>query len=194
MTGRLLLARHGETEWSALGRHTGRTDIPLTPDGVEQARRLAGQLAAYHPVRVLVSPLRRARETAELAGFDAAEVRPELAEWDYGRYEGMTREQILDRDPDWTIWTGPTPAGESAEEVLDRADRVLADVGPDLATGDVLMFSHGHFSRVLAVRWLALELPAAVALPVATASLCVLGEDRGDRIIEHWNIPTGAPS
>lgn len=189
MTGRLLLLRHGDTEWSASGRHTGRTDVPLTPAGETQARELVGQLAAYRPIRVLVSPRSRAGRTAQLAGLREVEVLDDLVEWDYGDYEGLTREQIRQRDPDWTVWTSPSPGGETAEQVLARAERVLRVVRPQLARGDVLLVSHGHFSRVVAVRWLALPLPAAAALYVATASLCVLGDDRGVPIIEHWNIP-----
>lgn len=189
MTGRLLLVRHGETEWSAGGRHTGATDIPLTSRGEAQARAVAGPLATYRPVRVLSSPRIRALRTAELAGCRDVSVVADLAEWDYGDYEGLTRGQILDRDPQWSVWTAPTPGGERIDEVVDRADRVLARLRPDLDRGDVLVVSHGHFSRVLATRWLELPLTAARALHVATASLCVLGEDRGDPIIEHWNIP-----
>jgi len=187
--GRLLLVRHGETEWSASGRHTGRADVPLTPAGQAQARSLAAQLAAYEPVRTLSSPRARATDTARLAGCRDVETMDDLVEWDYGDYEGLTRAQIRERDPDWTVWTAPSPGGEPAQQVLARADRVLDSLRPDLARGDVLLVSHGHFSRVLAVRWLDLPLTAAAALHLATASLCVLGDDRGTPIVEHWNIP-----
>lgn len=189
MTGRLLLVRHGETEWSASGRHTGRTDVPLTPTGEAQARALAGPLGAYRPVRTLTSPRARATHTARLAGCRDVETLDDLVEWDYGDYEGLTREEIRRRDPQWTVWTTPSPGGETAEQVLARADRVLDTLGSDLARGDVLLVSHGHFSRVLAVRWLELPLTAAAVLHLATASLCVLGDDRGIPVIQHWNIP-----
>lgn len=189
MSGRLLLLRHGETEWSRSGQHTGTTDIPLTPVGEEQARAAADSLAGWHPVRTLTSPLRRARVTAQLAGFADAEIDPDLAEWDYGDYEGLTSEEIRERDPDWTVWTAVTPGGETAEAVVARADAVLARIRVDLERGDVLLFSHGHFSRVLAVRWLDQPLTLGAALFVATASLCVLAEDRGQPIVAHWNLP-----
>ncbi len=189
MTGRLLLLRHGETEWSRSGQHTGATDIALTAEGEQQARAVATSLAARRPVRVLTSPRQRARVTATLAGFPDAEVDPDLAEWDYGDYEGLTREQIHERDPGWAIWTSPTPGGETAQAVVSRADAVLTRIRPDLTRGDVLVISHGHFSRVLAVRWLEQPLPVAAILHVATASLCVLDEDRGQPILAHWNLP-----
>jgi len=192
MTGRLLLLRHGETEWSAGGRHTGRTDIPLTAAGEAQARAVSGSLAAYRPVRTLTSPRTRATDTARLAGCRDVQTLDDLVEWDYGDYEGLTREQIRGRAPQWTVWTAPSPGGETAPQVLARADRVLDTIRPDLAGGDVLLVSHGHFSRVLAVRWLDLPLTAAAALHLATASLCVLGDDRGVPIIEHWNLPNPA--
>lgn len=189
MTGRLLLVRHGETAWSVSGQHTGTTDIPLTAEGERQASAVAASLAAWAPVRVLTSPRLRARVTATLAGFPDAEVDEDLVEWDYGDYEGLTREQIRERDPDWTVWTSVTPGGETAQAVLDRADAVLRRIRPDLAHGDVLVISHGHFSRVLAVRWLDQPLALAAALQVATASLCVLDDDRGQPIVAHWNLP-----
>ncbi len=186
---RLLLVRHGETEWSASGRHTGRTDVPLTARGEAEARGLRRSLAAYRPVHAFVSPRLRARRTAELAGVRQARTLDDLAEWDYGDYEGLTRDEIREIDPEWTVWTGVSPGGESMAAVVARAQRVLATVVPLLADGDVLLVSHGHFSRVLATSRLDLPLSAAAVLLVATASLCVLGEDRGQPVIVHWNLP-----
>lgn len=185
----LLLVRHGETEWSASGRHTGHTDVTLTARGEEQARGLRTTLAGYRPAHAFVSPRLRARRTAELAGVQHAQTLDDLAEWDYGDYEGLTRDEIRQLDPQWTVWTKPSPGGETAAAVVARAERVLGTVVPLLADGDVLLVSHGHFSRVLATTRLGLPLTAAAVLLVATASLCVLGEDRGQPVIVHWNVP-----
>ena len=151
---RLVLARHGETEWSRTGRHTGRTDIPLTDLGREEAQRLGTVLSGRSFSRVVSSPLARATETARLAGFgDRLEVDDDLREWDYGWYEGRTRVEIAKDVPGWTVWTHPIVGGESLEAVGHRADRVIDRL---LSTaGDVLLFSHGHFLRVLAARWIA---------------------------------------
>jgi probable phosphoglycerate mutase len=151
------LARHGETEWSRDLRHTGRTDIPLEPEGEEEARELAEPLSRLSIDRVLCSPLARARETCRLAGLgDRAELDERLLEWDYGDYEGITSEQIHQRAPGWLLWRDGCPGGESPQQVGTRADAVIADLlAGDAAT--VVVFAHGHILRVLAARWLGLE-------------------------------------
>lgn len=200
---RIWLVRHGQTEWAMLGRHTGRTDVPLTDTGRDQAVALGTRLAAHdadpggRPFGlVLTSPRTRARETAELAGFGAApagfgreaEVEPDLAEWDYGALEGLTTPQIQRDYPDWTIWTGPWPMGETVTEVGDRADRVLARIREASASGgDVLVFSHGHLLRVLAARWLGLEPAFGRLFGLSTGTISVLGWDRENPVVETWN-------
>jgi broad specificity phosphatase PhoE len=188
---RIWLVRHGQTEWALLGRHTGRTDIPLTDIGREQARALGGRLASrtlegQPPFgRVLTSPRVRAGETAALAGYDGAEIEPELAEWDYGAFEGMLTSTIRETYPDWSIWTGPWPDGETADEVGRRADRVLDRVRE--AEGDVLLFSHGHLLRVLTARWIGLDASFGRLFNLSTGTLSVLGWDRENRVVETWN-------
>jgi broad specificity phosphatase PhoE len=182
----LLLARHGETEWSANGRHTGRTDIPLTEDGRARARRLATLLAGRSFALVLTSPLRRAVETCELAGLGGlAQVREDLAEWDYGDYEGLTTPEIRERRPDWTLWGDGCPNGETAADVGARADRVIAEVRA--ADGDAIAFSHGHMLRVLGVRWVGLAPRDGGVLTLGTAALCELGYEHGRPVIVRWN-------
>jgi probable phosphoglycerate mutase len=183
---RIVLARHGETEWSALGRHTGRTDIPLTDVGRDQARRLGRALAGRRFTRVLASPLSRAAETARLAGFgDQALFDDDLREWDYGVYEGRTRVDIAKEEPGWTVWTRPIRGGESLEELGARADRVIERLLP--LEGDVLIFSHGHFLRVLAARWIGAEPRLAGHLELSTATISELGWETDRRSIEVWN-------
>jgi probable phosphoglycerate mutase len=183
---RLVLARHGETAWSKSGQHTGRTDIPLTDVGREQARSLGSALANRTFSRVLTSPLARASETARLAGFGAGiETDPDLQEWDYGVYEGRRRVDIAAEEPGWTVWSRPIVGGESLTELGARADRVIERLLP--IGGDVLIFSHGHFLRVLAARWI--ETPALIAsrLELGTATLSELGWEADRRVIEVWN-------
>lgn len=186
---RLVLARHGETDWSRTGRHTGRTDIPLTETGRADARRLGGLLAGRTFSRIVASPLSRAAETARLAGFgDRLELLDDLREWDYGIYEGRTRVEIAAEDPGWTVWSRPIAGGESLAELGARADRVIAAL---LATpGDVLVFSHGHFLRVLAARWTEAEPAFASRLELWTATISELGWEHERRVVETWN--TGA--
>lgn len=186
--GRLVLVRHGETDWSRTGRHTGSSDIALTEHGERQAQGLTRQLASRTFARVLVSPRQRAWRTAELAGMSGFSIDEDLAEWNYGEYEGLTRDQIRKHDPQWTVWTGTTPGGETAQQVSARAERVLQRVNLDLPAGDVLVVSHGHFGRVLATTWLQFPLTAAAALHLDPAAVCVLGSDRGQPVIEHWNL------
>ncbi len=190
--GRLILVRHGETEWSRTGRHTGRSDIPLTAHGEQQARGLSGQLSRMSFAAVLVSPRERSRRTAELAGIRDATVDEELAEWDYGDYEGLSREEIREQDPEWTIWTGVTPGGESIDQVTARAERAMRRVDPYLHDGDVLVVSHGHFGRVLATTWLQFPVTAGAALHLEPAAVCLLGADRGQPVILSWNMPNPA--
>jgi broad specificity phosphatase PhoE len=180
------LVRHGETEWARLGRHTGRTDVPLTEIGREQARALGRRLAPARFGLVLTSPLARAAETARLAGFaGVAVVEPDLHEWDYGALEGRLTAEIRNDYPSWSIWTGPWPEGETVEEVGARADRVLARIRA--ADGDVLLFSHGHLLRVLAARWLGLPPASGALFALGTATVSILGWDRENAVIESWN-------
>ena len=187
----LWLARHGETEWSKLGRHTGRTDIPLTDEGREQAERLGELLHGRSFGLVLTSPLARAALTAELAGFPDAVAEPDLLEWDYGAFEGLTTPQIREMYPDWTIWQGPIPDGEAIEEVAARADRVIARVRA--VDADVLVFAHGHLLRVLAARWLDMSPAAGAHFALATATTSLLGWERGEPVIERWNEACAGP-
>lgn len=183
---RIVLARHGETEWSAAGRHTGRTDIPLTDAGRAEARRLGRALAGRTFSRVLASPLSRAAETARLAGFgDRVTFDDDLQEWDYGIYEGRTRVEIAADEPGWTVWTRPIRGGETLEDLGRRADRVIGRLLP--LEGDVLVFSHGHFLRVLAARWIGAEPALAGHLELGTATISELGWEADRRSIEVWN-------
>jgi broad specificity phosphatase PhoE len=186
---RLVLARHGETEWSRTGRHTGRTDIPLTARGREQAERLGHDLRGRTFSRVLSSPLLRALDTCRLAGFgDRVELVDDLREWDYGAYEGRTRVQIAAEVPGWTVWTHGIIDGESLADLGRRADRVIDATLP--IGGDVLLFSHGHFLRVLAARWIEQRPVLGSRLELATATLSELGWEQDRRVIEGWNATT----
>ncbi len=182
----LVVVRHGETEWSADGRHTGTTDIPLTPAGREAAAALAPRLRDQDYALVLCSPLIRARETCELAGFGAvAQPCPDLVEWDYGDYDGLTTAQIRELDRDWNLWRDGCPDGEMLAEVGARVDRVLerfaATDGPGIA------FAHGHLLRVLTARWLAMEPAAGAHFKLAAAGIGRLGWERETRVIDQWN-------
>jgi probable phosphoglycerate mutase len=182
----LWLVRHGDTAWSLTGQHTGRTDVPLTPGGVLQAAMLGRRLRARRFARVLTSPLARARETCRLAGQGGmAEVDADLAEWDYGALEGRTAADIRREVPGWTIWTGAVPGGETLQQVGARVDRVLARVRA--ASGDVVLFAHGHVLRILAARWIGLSPADGRVLGLDTASLGVLGHERDQPVIRSWN-------
>ena len=181
------LVRHGETEWARLGRHTGRTDIPLTDTGREQAVALGRRLAGHAFALVLTSPLSRAAETAALAGYPDAAVDTDLQEWDYGALEGRQTADIRAEIADWTIWTGPWPGGESIDQVGARADRVLARCLAPQVAGDVLLFAHGHLLRVLATRWLGQPAGAGSMFALGTATIGILGWDRENPVIETWN-------
>ncbi len=181
----LWLVRHGSTEWSVAGRHTGRTDVPLLPRGEERARALAPRLAGHHFTFVLTSPLQRARDTARLAGYPDAEIDDDLREWDYGSYEGLTIDQIRAQDPSWTLWTHDTPDGETASEVEARVQRVIRRCeGVD---GDALLFAHGHVLRVLTAVYLGFGPDAGAQFALATATINVLGFEHEYRTLRNWN-------
>jgi probable phosphoglycerate mutase len=183
------LVRHGETEWAKSGRHTGRSDIPLTDVGRRQAEALGPRLAGHRFALVLTSPRSRASETARLAGFGETVVpEPDLGEWDYGQLEGRTTADIRTDMPGWSIWTGPWPGGETVEAVGVRAERVIARALEPAVEGDVLLFGHGHLLRVLAARWLGLPADAGRYFALGTATLGILGWDRDFRVIETWNV------
>jgi broad specificity phosphatase PhoE len=182
----VVLVRHGETEWSRAGKHTGRTDVPLTERGLEQARAVGEALRTRRFVLVLTSPLQRAAETCRLAGFgDMAEQRADLAEWDYGDYEGRTTPEIREERPGWTLWLEGVPGGETAAEVGDRVDRVIAELRS--LTGDAAVFAHGHVLRVLAARWLGLEPVDGRMLALDPATISMLGYERETSVLRSWN-------
>ena len=182
----VVLVRHAETEWSLDGRHTGLTDIPLTDAGRATARALAGELSAWRFQRVLVSPLRRVRETCELCGLgDRAEVCDALHEWDYGDYEGLTTAQIHERRPDWNLWRDGCPGGENADQVGARAEEVIATLGA--SSGPAAAFSHGHMLRVLGARWIELEPAGGGRLGLSAGAISVLGYEHETRILARWN-------
>jgi broad specificity phosphatase PhoE len=184
----IVLVRHGETEWSLSGQHTSRTDLALTEHGRELAARLRDALAAREFALVLTSPLRRARQTCELAGLGArAEVDADLTEWDYGEYEGLTTPQIRERQPDWSLWRDGCPGGERAEQVAARVDRVLARLRA--ADGATIVFAHGHLLRVLAARWLEQDPAFGARLALGAGTLSTLGfEHEVDPVISRWNV------
>ena len=188
--GEIWLIRHGETAWSLSGQHTGRTEVPLTPEGVRQAEALGDRLAGKQFALVLTSPRARARETCRLAGLaGAAQVDDDLAEWDYGDLEGRTSAEIRGEIPGWTIWDGPVPGGETAAQVGARADRVLARARA--AGGDVALFAHGHLLRVAAARWLGLPPAEGRLFALDTASVSVLGLEQELPVIRSWNVRCG---
>jgi broad specificity phosphatase PhoE len=183
----LWLARHGETEWSLSGQHTGTTDIPLTDRGREAARSLGEKLRGETFDLVLTSPLTRARDTCTLAGFgDGAVDTPDLAEWNYGQYEGLTTEQIREQVPDWTVFTDGCPGGEIADQVGARVDRVIETVRA-LGGGRAIAFSHGHLLRVLGARWVGLAATDGARFFLETATVSILGYDRETAVIQQWN-------
>jgi broad specificity phosphatase PhoE len=201
--GELLLLRHGETEWSRSGQHTGRTDIPLTPAGVAAAEILRAAVGTRHVVAAFTSPASRATRTAELAGLQATPD-PNLQEWDYGGYEGRTTEQIGQQRPGWDLWRdGVVPGdadhpGETIGQVAARADAVLGRVRPLLASGDVAVVAHGHLLRILTARWLGLEPAAGRYFLLDTGTLSTLGimrspaaggREHGQPVITSWNLP-----
>ena len=191
---RLLLLRHGETEWSKSGQHTGRTELELTDTGREQARVAAEALSRLNldaPV-VISSSRRRALATADLAGLTVDEVSPLLAEWDYGDYEGLTTAQTRKSEPDWLVWTHGCPSGESVAQVSDRADRAVAMALQHMASRDVVFVGHGHFSRAMITRWLQLPLPQGIRFAMVAASIAVCGFEHGARQLGALGL-TGYP-
>lgn len=183
----IVLVRHGETQWSRTGRHTGRTDVGLTEWGQHQAETLGLMLGDRSFAAVLVSPLQRATETLRLSRIEVArsQVLPELVEWDYGDYEGLTTEEIRRSAPGWTIWTAPVPGGESAAAVERRADFVIATAVDE--DGDVAIFAHGHLLRALTARWLGLDVSAGRYFALDTATVSILGYERDTPVILQWN-------
>ena len=187
MAGELWLIRHGETEWSLSGAHTGRTDLPLTHAGENNAARVGRLLAGHNFDFILTSPLQRARRTCELAGYgDRAVVEPNLAEWDYGSYEGRTTTQIQKERPGWSLFRDGVPGGETIEQVAARARAVIDRA--TAATGDVALFAHGHILRILAACWLGLPPEGARYFALGTASISKLGYERETRVIAQWNL------
>jgi probable phosphoglycerate mutase len=188
-TGRILVVRHGETQWSREGRHTGRTDVPLTALGEQRATALAATVGAWRPALVLSSPLRRARRTAELAGL-TPESDPDLLEWDYGDYEGLTTPEIRDRlaDPHWSVWTTTEGLGESLPDVAVRAERVLSRCRPLLHAGDdVVLVAHAHLLRILTATWLRMPPIGGENLVLEPAGTGVLGYERETPVLLRWN-------
>ncbi|MHB1535588.1 MAG: histidine phosphatase family protein [Acidimicrobiales bacterium] len=184
---RVTLLRHGETPWSKSGQHTGRTDVPLTETGEQQARQAGRELRGRHFDLVLVSPLQRAERTAELAGLVRGELTEDLLEWDYGEIEGRTTAEVQHDIPGWTIWTGPWPGGETPEQVGVRADRVVARIRRQPAGSEVAVVAHGHILRILAARWVGAEARAGRWLALDTAALCELAWEHDTAVIEKWN-------
>ena len=196
--GDLILLRHGETAWSRAGRHTGRTDVPLTPRGEAAAAALAPLLAGRDIVATFTSPALRAARTAELAGLADAKPDPDLWEWDYGGYEGLTTPQIQERCPGWYLWRdGVIPGdaehpGETVQQVGERADRVLGRVAPLLADGDVALVAHGHLLRVLTARYLRLAPDDGRLFRLDTGTVSTLGTEHHEGVILSWNVPPGS--
>ena len=191
----LILIRHGETEWSRLGRHTGRTDVPLTDEGLAAAARLAPAMARRQLAAAFSSPASRARLTVQLAVPAGARVDPDLQEWDYGGYEGLTSAQISAKRPGWSLWRdGIIPGdaahpGETVQQVGARADAVLGRVRSLLAGGDVALVAHGHLLRVLTARWLGLQPDGGRLFRLDTGTLSRLGTEHDDPVISSWNVP-----
>jgi len=185
-SGQLFLVRHGQTEWSRDGRHTGRTDVPLTPHGRHEAALVGRYLSGHRFALVLTSPLGRALETCRLAGFGGVALeRDDLREWDYGEYEGRTTAEIREERPGWTLWRDGVPGGEPVDEVGSRADAVIAEARA--AGGDVALFAHGHVLRILAARWLGLPARDGSLLALDPATVSILGYERESPVIRLWN-------
>lgn len=183
---RCILIRHGETEWSLSRRHTGRTDLPLLPEGRKQAESLRDSLGRFSFRLVLQSPLARASETCRLAGMEAAVATdPDLSEWDYGRYEGLTTPEILEENPDWDLWRDGCPGGESPSQIEGRVDRVIATVRS--APGDVACVAHSHVLRALGARWVGLPVDGGKYFTLDPASLSILAWERGRPVVNVWN-------
>lgn len=183
---KVVLVRHGETEWSKSGKHTGRTDVPLTEEGRKGAKALGARLADFHFARVLSSPLARAKDTCTLAGFgDRAEITEALLEWNYGDYEGKTTAEIRKSVPGWTVFASGCPNGETGVDVAKRVEGVIESILS--SEGDVLIFAHGHVLRVFAARWLGLGPEGGRFFALETGKISILGWEREVRIIRRWN-------
>lgn len=188
---RIVVVRHGETEWSASGRHTSHTDLELTEEGRQRMRPLGPPLQSGNFALVVSSPLKRALETCELTGFAAVvEIRDDLHEWDYGEYEGLTTPEIRARVPTWSLWRDGCPGGERPEQVSARADRLLAEF--EHVDGDVLAFAHGHILRVLAARWLEMAAAGGARLALSAGAIGILGFERETRVLRRWNAVPGS--
>jgi probable phosphoglycerate mutase len=186
------VVRHGQTEWSQTGQHTGWTDIPLTEKGRAEAAAAGRFLAGRKFELVLVSPLQRARESCRIAGYGAvAQVEPDAREWCYGDYEGRTAEEVRLERPGWSLWKDGVTNGETVEDVAARARRVIARA--EKVEGDVLIFAHGHLLRILAACWVGLEPNAGRLFALGTASIGILGQEHGRRVLSRWNLPTAEP-
>lgn len=189
LSSQIVLVRHGETAWSRSGQHTGRTDIPLIEDGEQMGQALEAPLRAWRFAAVWTSPLRRASVTCALAGYGViARMNPDLMEWDYGAYEGKTYKEIHATAPGWSLWRDGAPEGETVEQIGARADRVVEEVRR--VEGNVLLFSHGHFLRVFAARWLGLPSTEGRLFALSTASISVLGWNEAQPILVSWNDTT----
>jgi probable phosphoglycerate mutase len=187
MADHVYIVRHGATEWSVSGRHTGRTDLPLLVSGEEQARVAGAKLAGHDFALVLSSPLLRARETCRLAGFGSAvEIDDDLREWDYGDYEGLTTPEIRELNPDWNLWRDGCPGGESPAQIGARVDRVVERLRQ--ADGDALAFAHGHVLRVLTARWLEMEVAAGARFRLEAGALGILGYERETSVLHGWSV------
>jgi len=187
MSSHIWLVRHGETAWSLSGAHTGLTDIPLTPNGQLQALAIAQRLQGRSFSLVLSSPLQRARETCRLAGYsDCAEIEPDLLEWDYGAFEGLSTPEIRQSHPNWNLWNDGVPEGETVEQVGERAHRVITRCAE--AHGDVALFAHGHLLRILAATWLGLPPDCGRLFALSTATISLLGHERDTHVISGWNM------
>jgi probable phosphoglycerate mutase len=185
MAAEIVLVRHGETEWSRSGQHTSRTDLPLLEDGRERAKTVGEELAGRSFALVVSSPYRRARETAEIAGFKDPVIWEDLHEWAYGEYEGLTTPQIREKNPEWNLWTDGCPGGERPDEISARADGVLARLRD--AGGDALVFAHGHILRVVAARWVEMPVTAGARLALSAGAVSELGYERETQVIRRWN-------
>jgi probable phosphoglycerate mutase len=185
--GEIVLVRHGQTEWSAAGRHTSYTDLDLTAEGELQAAAAGRRLAGRKFAAVISSPRKRALRTAELAGLTVTAVSDDLAEWNYGEYEGLTSETIHETNPGWSLWTDGAPGGESPEQVAARLDRVLSQARQLLDQGDVALVAHGHSLRVAGARWIGLPASGGGLLKLDTATLSTLGFEHANQVIDTWN-------
>jgi broad specificity phosphatase PhoE len=186
MTVEIVLVRHGETDWSLSGRHTSRTDVPLTEAGRQRAIAVGEQLREREFALVACSPLLRARQTCELAGFgDRAEIDQDMHEWDYGEYEGLTTQEIRESAPDWSLWRDGCPGGELPDQVAARADRVLARLRA--ADGDAIAFAHGHILRSIAARWIRLPVAGGCRLALSAGAISALGFERDNEVLTRWN-------